>query len=90
MSAATFLGLTGLAFIGGSDAAIFTIGVTVSWAFLLFVFADRMRNLGRFTFADIVAFRLQPERMRVLAAAGHADCRNSVSHRADGRRGTAD
>ena len=70
MSAATFLGLTGLVFIGGSDAAIFTLGVTVSWAFLLFVFADRMRNLGRFTFADIVAYRLQPERLRVLAAAG--------------------
>ena len=70
MSAATFLGLTGLVFIGGSDAAIFTLGVTVSWAFLLFVFADRMRNLGRYTFADIVAYRLQPERMRVLAAAG--------------------
>jgi len=70
MSAATFLGLTGLVFIGGSDAAIFTIGVTVSWAFLLFVFADRMRNLGRYTFADIVAYRLQPDRLRMLAAAG--------------------
>ena len=70
MSAATFLGLTGLAFIGGSDAAIFTLGVTVSWAFLLFAFADRMRNLGRYTFADIVAYRLQPERLRILAAAG--------------------
>jgi len=70
MSAATFLGLTGLVFIGGSDAMIFTLGVTVSWAFLLFAFADRMRNLGRYTFADIVAYRLQPERMRILAAAG--------------------
>lgn len=70
MSAATFLGLTGLVFIGGSDAAIFTLGVTVSWAFLLFAFADRMRNLGQYTFADIVAYRLQPERMRILAAAG--------------------
>ncbi|MGI9261667.1 MAG: sodium:solute symporter family transporter, partial [Woeseiaceae bacterium] len=70
MSAATFLGLTGLAFIGGSDARIFTLCVTVSWAFLLFAFADRMRNLGRFTFADIVAFRLHPERLRILAAAG--------------------
>jgi cation/acetate symporter len=70
MSAATFLGLTGLVFIGGSDAAIFTLGVTVSWAFLLFIFADRMRNLGRFTFADIVAYRLHPERLRILAVAG--------------------
>ena len=70
MSAATFLGLTGRAFIGGSDAAIFTLGVTVSWAFLLFAFADRMRNLGRYTFADIVAYRLQPDRLRVLVAVG--------------------
>ena len=70
MSAATFLGLTGLVFIGGSDAAIFTLGVTVSWAFLLFAFADRMRNLGRYTFADIVAYRLQPDRLRVLVAVG--------------------
>ncbi len=70
MSAATFLGLTGLVFLGGSDATIFTVGVTVSWAFLLFAFADRMRNLGRYTFADIVAYRLQPERLRILAAVG--------------------
>jgi len=70
MSAATFLGLTGLVFIGGADAMLYTAAVTVSWAFILFAFADRMRNLGRFTFADVVAFRLHPERMRVLAAAG--------------------
>lgn len=70
MSAATFLGLTGLAFIGGSDAMLFTAGVTVSWAFLLFAFADRLRNLGKFTFADVVAYRLHPEKLRVLAAVG--------------------
>ena len=70
MSAATFLGLTGLVFIGGSDALLFTVAITVSWAFMLFAFADRMRNLGRYTFAHIVAYRLQPERLRVLAATG--------------------
>jgi len=70
MSAATFLGLTGLVFIGGADAMLFTVAITVSWAFILFAFADRMRNLGRYTFADVVAFRLHPERLRVLAAAG--------------------
>ena len=70
MSAASFLGLTGLAFIGGADAMLYTVAITVSWAFILFAFADRMRNLGRYTFADVVAFRLQPERMRVLAAVG--------------------
>jgi len=70
MSAASFLGVTGLMFIGGSDALLFVVGVVVSWAFILFAIADRMRNLGQFTFADIVAYRLQPDRMRVLAAAG--------------------
>ena len=70
MSAATFLGLTGLVFIGGYDAMLFTVAITVSWAFILFAFADRMRNLGQYTFADVVAYRLQPERLRVLAAAG--------------------
>jgi cation/acetate symporter len=70
MSAATFLGMTGLVFIGGVDALLYTVAITVSWAFILFAFADRMRNLGRYTFADVVAFRLHPERMRVLAAVG--------------------
>jgi len=70
MSAASFLGMTGLAFIGGADAMLYTVAITVGWAFILFAFADRMRNLGRFTFADVVAYRLHPERLRVLAAAG--------------------
>lgn len=70
MSAATFLGLTGLVFIGGADAMLFTVAIAVSWAFILFVFADRMRNLGRFTFADVVAYRLHPEKLRLLASAG--------------------
>ena len=70
MSAATFLGLTGLAFIGGVDALLFAIGGTVGWAVILFIFADRLRNLGRYTFADVVAFRLHPEKLRVLAAVG--------------------
>ena len=70
MSAATFLGLIGLAFIGGADAMLFTVGVTVSWAFLLFTFADRLRNLGRFTFADIIAYRLRPDYLRIFAAIG--------------------
>jgi len=70
MSAATFLGMTGLVFIGGADALLYTVAITVSWAFILFAFADRMRNLGRYTFADVVAYRLHPERLRVLAATG--------------------
>lgn len=70
MSAASFLGITGLIFIGGSDALLFVVGIMVSWAFILFAFAERMRNLGSYTFADVVAYRLQPERLRTFAAAG--------------------
>jgi cation/acetate symporter len=70
MSAATFLGLTGLVFIGGADAMLFTTGIAVGWAVILFVFSDRLRNLGRYTFADVVAYRLQSSRLRILAAVG--------------------
>lgn len=70
MSAATFLGISGLVFIGGADGMLFTVGITVGWALILFVFADRLRNLGRYTFGDVVAYRLQPERLRMLAAIG--------------------
>jgi len=70
MSAATFLGITGLVFMGGADAMLFTVGITVGWAIILFIFADRLRNLGRYTFADVVAYRLQPDRLRMLAAVG--------------------
>ena len=70
MSAATFLGITGLVFMGGADAMLFTVGITVGWAVILFIFADRLRNLGRYTFADVVAYRLQPDSLRMLAAVG--------------------
>ena len=70
MSAATFLGITGLVFIGGADGMLFAVGITVGWALILFMFADRLRNLGRYTFGDVVAYRLQPERLRMLAAIG--------------------
>lgn len=70
MSAATFLGLTGLFFIGGADVMFFTVGITVGWALVLLLFADRLRNLGRYTFADVVAYRLHPERLRVFASLG--------------------
>ncbi|HNP35955.1 MAG TPA: cation acetate symporter [Woeseiaceae bacterium] len=70
MSAATFLGLTGLAFMGGTDALLFAIGGAVGWALILLIFADRLRNLGRYTFADVVAYRLDARPMRILAAVG--------------------
>ncbi len=70
MSAATFLGISGLAFLAGFDALLFSIGGTVGWAVILFLFAERLRNLGRYTFADVVALRLDRVPVRGLAALG--------------------
>ncbi len=70
MSAATFLGISGLAFMIGFDALIFSIGGTLGWAVILFFMAERLRNLGRYTFADVTAQRLQRAPIRTLAVFG--------------------
>ena len=70
MSAATFLGISGLAFLAGFDALLFCIGGTVGWAVILLLIAERLRNLGRYTFADVVAVRLDRVPIRGLAAVG--------------------
>lgn len=67
MSAASFLGVTGLMFIGGFDGLVFGIGAFAGWPLLLFLFAERIRNLGRYTFTDVVSMRLDGERTRVIA-----------------------
>ena len=70
MSAATFLGMSGLAFLGGFDALLFCIGGAMSWAIVLFLVAERLRNLGRYTFSDVVAYRLDRRPMRIFASVG--------------------
>ena len=70
MSAASFLGLSGLIFASGFDGIIYSIGFLVGWPIILFLLAERLRNLGRFTFADAVSFRLQPIPIRSLSACG--------------------
>ena len=70
MSAATFLGLSGLTFIAGFDALLFSIGGTVGFVVILLLVAERLRNLGRYTFGDVAAYRLQRVPVRVLAASG--------------------
>jgi len=68
MSAATFLGITGLFFLVGFDAVVYIICPLVSFSVLLFLMADRLRNLGRFTFADVICVRLARRPMRIFAA----------------------
>lgn len=70
MSAASFLGISGLVFASGFDGLIYSIGFLVGWPVILFLLAERLRNLGKYTFADAVSFRLQPIPIRSLAACG--------------------
>ena len=66
MSAASFLGITGLMFIGGFDGLIFALGAFAGFPILLFLFAERLRNLGQHTFTDIAALRLDETQLRIV------------------------
>ncbi len=70
MSAASFLGISGLVFASGFDGLIYSIGFLVGWPIILFLLAERLRNLGKYTFADAVSYRLQALPIRSLAASG--------------------
>lgn len=70
MSAASFLGISGLVFASGFDGLIYSVGWLVGWPIVLFLIAERLRNLGRYTFADVTAFRLQATPIRTLSAVG--------------------
>uniref|UniRef100_UPI0033419917 cation acetate symporter n=1 Tax=Castellaniella defragrans TaxID=75697 RepID=UPI0033419917 len=70
MSAATLLGFSSLAYFRGYDAMPFAVGFFIGWPVILFLLAERLRNLGRYTVADIVSFRLDETRMRILTASG--------------------
>jgi len=70
MSAASFLGISGLVFANGFDGLIFSIGWLVGWPIITFLLAERLRNLGKFTFADVAAYRFQQTPVRVFAATG--------------------
>jgi cation/acetate symporter len=70
MSAASFLGIAGLVALSGFDGLIYSIGFLVGWPIVTFLIAEPLRNLGRYTFADVVAHRLEGTRVRVAAACG--------------------
>ncbi|HEY7515966.1 MAG TPA: cation acetate symporter, partial [Vicinamibacteria bacterium] len=70
MSAASFLGIAGLVSLSGFDGLIYSIGFLVGWPIVMFLIAEPLRNLGRYTFADVVAYRLRQTPVRVAAAAG--------------------
>ena len=70
MSAASFLGISGLVYMAGYDGLIYSIGFLVGWPIILFLISERLRNLGKYTFADVASFRLKQEPIRVLSAFG--------------------
>jgi len=70
MSAASFLGISGLVFANGFDGLIFSIGWLVGWPVITFLMAERLRNLGMFTFADVAGYRFSQTPIRSFAASG--------------------
>jgi cation/acetate symporter len=70
MSAASFLGISAAVMASGFDGLIFSIGFLVGWPIVTFLLAERLRNLGKFTFADVTAFRFKQTPVRVFAASG--------------------
>jgi len=70
MSAASFLGISAAVYLNGYDGLIYSIGFLVGWPVLTFLLAERLRNLGRFTFADVAAYRFSQTPIRVFAASG--------------------
>jgi len=70
MSAASFLGIAGLVALSGFDGLIYSIGFLVGWPIVMFLIAEPLRNLGRYTFADVVATRLRQTPIRIAAAIG--------------------
>jgi len=70
MSAASFLGISALVYGSGFDGLIFSVGWLVGWPIILFLIAERLRNLGKFTFADVASYRLAQGPVRIFAASG--------------------
>ncbi|MDY7801747.1 cation/acetate symporter ActP [Burkholderia stagnalis] len=68
MSAATLLGVVSLVYSKGYDGLLYVVGFFVGWPVMLFLMAERLRNLGKFTFVDIIAYRLDPVSTRWMAA----------------------
>ena len=70
MSAASFLGISAFVYAWGYDGLIYSVGWLVGWPIVTFLIAEPLRNLGRFTFADVCSFRFEQTPIRILAACG--------------------
>jgi cation/acetate symporter len=70
MSAASFLGISAAVMASGYDGLIYSIGFLVGWPVITFLLAERLRNLGKFTFADVAGYRFKQAPIRAFAASG--------------------
>jgi cation/acetate symporter len=70
MSAASFLGISAMVYEKGYDGLIYSMGFLVGWPIITFLVAERLRNLGKYTFADVASYRLQQTPIRTFAATG--------------------
>ncbi|MHB1179379.1 MAG: sodium:solute symporter family transporter [Daejeonella sp.] len=70
MSAASFLGIAGMVATKGYDGLIYSIGFLVGWPLIMFLVAEPLRNLGKYTFADVVAYRLKQRPIRIASSVG--------------------
>lgn len=70
MSAASFLGISGLVFTSGFDGLLYSIGFLVGWPIILLLIAEPLRNLGRYNFSDVASFRFRQRPIRIMAAFG--------------------
>lgn len=68
MSAASFLGISALVFMSGFDGLLYSLGFMVGWPIVLFLIAERLRNLGKYNLSDVISFRLAEKPVRTLAA----------------------
>ncbi|MFU8926667.1 cation acetate symporter [Acinetobacter puyangensis] len=68
MSAASFLGISAMVFMSGFDGLLYSLGFMVGWPIVLFLVAERLRNLGKFNFSDVVSFRLEERPVRTVSA----------------------
>ena len=70
MSAASFLGISAAVMATGYDGLIYSIGFLVGWPVITFLMAEKLRNLGKFTFADVAGYRFKQTPIRAFAASG--------------------
>jgi cation/acetate symporter len=70
LSAASFLGIAGLIYLYGFDGFLYSVGFLVAFLTVMFLLAERMRNAGKYTIADVLSFRLKQRPARTAAALG--------------------